>query len=78
MPTYTYRNTKTEETVEIQHSLAEFDAYPAKLGPDWVREISAPAIVGAVGEFHSRLDSGMRDVLKGIKKASGRGNTIKV
>ena len=74
MPTYTYLNSETSELEEHVHKISEMDIFSAA-HPHLTRKIktNSSSIVTGVSQ---RPDSGFRDVLKSIKKASGRGSTI--
>lgn len=37
MPTYTWKNTKTGEIVDVQRSIAAFDRPPPGVPSDWTR-----------------------------------------
>lgn len=72
MPTYTFRDKQTDDVVELQMRISELDVFKEQ-NPHLEQTIGSPNVVR-----HKDLkpDSGWRDVLKGIKKASGRTNTI--
>jgi len=74
MPIYTYLNSESGELEEHVHKIAEMDTFLAA-HPHLTRKITTnkTSIVTGVNQ---RPDAGFRDVLKSIKKASGRGNTI--
>ena len=46
--------------------------------PEWHQVPAAPKIVSGVKGVHSQTSDGFRDVLREMKKGSGRGNTINV
>jgi hypothetical protein len=77
MPQYTIRNTKTEERETV---IMSYEALQEHLNenPDWVQVIGAPKLVSGVGGVLSKNSDGFRDVLREMKKTSGRGNTINV
>jgi len=74
MPTYTYLNNETGEQEEHFHKISEMDDFSSR-HPHLTRIITSNqnSIVTGVNQ---RPDAGFRDVLKSIKKASGRGSTI--
>jgi len=74
MPTYTYLNSETGEQEEHFHKISEMDDFISR-HPHLTRIITSNqnSIVTGV---NLRPDAGFRDVLKSIKKASGRNSTI--
>lgn len=72
MPTYTFKNKNTDEQFDIVLRISQLDEYKAD-HPDLVQVISAQPTVRS---RDMKPDSGFRDVLKSIKKASGRNNSI--
>jgi len=74
MPTYTYFNSESGEIEEHIHKISEMDSF-LEMHPHLTRKITSnkSSIVTGV---NLRPDAGFRDVLKSIKKASGRGSTI--
>tara|TARA_B100001996_G_C18460274_1_gene515783 strand:+ start:168 stop:404 length:237 start_codon:yes stop_codon:yes gene_type:complete len=78
MPTYTLRNKKTHERLEIFCNWSELQE-TLKKDPDLVMVLTTPKIISGVGSVSGRhTDDGWKDTLKEIKKNSGEGNTIKV
>ncbi len=80
--TYDYYCDKCEKTWEEIHSIAERDTPVGKdcgcgKGGKVCRGVCAPGLSyqGSVSAI-KRAGSGWNDVLKGIKKASGKDNTI--
>lgn len=63
MPTYTFRNTKTDEVFDLFMKMAEKDQYLAD-NPDMVSVIGAPLTVTSLD---MKPDNGFRDVLKEIR-----------
>ena len=78
MPTYTFRNIKTNEEKEDFISIAAMEAL-VKEG-EWKQVTGAPTIVSGVGDTGAlrHTDNGWKDMLGQIKKGSGKGNTIKL
>jgi len=72
MPTYVFRNTKTEEYHEEFMSMNDVDQY-LKDNPDLVQELTAPSIVSGVAG--KKPDSSFRDILKNVKREHSRGFT---
>jgi len=77
MPNYTLRNIKTKESFIVTCSYVELQK---KLEEDHnlVQMLITPAVIGGSGSLLSKTSDGWKDHLKEIKKASGKGNTIKV
>lgn len=75
MPTYTMRNRKTDETVDMVLSLSEREKFLEE-NPDWEQCLSAPKTVTTTISTLRRAGDGFKDVLREIKKKSGRDNTI--
>lgn len=63
MPTYTFRNTKTEEVFDLFMKMSEKDQYLTD-NPDMVSVIGAPLTVTSLD---MKPDNGFRDVLKEIR-----------
>lgn len=74
MPTYTFLNSDTGEEFDIVLRIAELDDYKRDHPQLSLVHRSAPRIHRDSGK--QKPDEGFRDVLKSIKKASGRGNNI--
>lgn len=72
MPTYTFKNTDTEEQFDVVMRISELDQYKAD-NPHLTQLLSPATMVSGV---NLKPDNGFRDLLKNIKKGSGRGNTI--
>lgn len=72
MPTYTYLNNETGEVEEHFHKISEMDSF-LETNPHLTRKISATKLVTGINQ---KPNDGWRDVLKSIKKASGRNNTV--
>lgn len=75
MANYTFLDTKTNKEFDISMPISEYDAY-VENNPHLQQVLSAPAIADPTRLGLRKPDSGFRDVLKRIKKASGRRNTI--
>ena len=63
MPTYTFRNTKTEQVFDLFMKMSEKDQYLTD-NPDMVSVIGAPLTVTSLD---MKPDNGFRDVLKEIR-----------
>ena len=66
MPTYIFKNTKTDETYEKFLSMSEREEY-LKDNPEVIQVPTAPNIVGGVGGI--RTDDGFKEVLSKISEA---------
>lgn len=77
MPTYDLRNAETGEVEELIISHAE-KVRLLDSGKYSGEVFSAPKLLGHTNGMLSKTDDSWKDILKTIKKHSGRGNTIKV
>lgn len=75
MPTYDMKNVKTGEVEEMFLKISEKEAMVES--GEWVQVLAPLNIISQQGSTLSKTDNGWRDILKTIKKNSGRGNTIK-
>jgi hypothetical protein len=75
MPNYTFINKQTNEEFDEFMSISELDDF-IKNNPHLEQAISAPSIADPTRLGLRKPDSGFRDVLKRVKKASGRNNTV--
>jgi hypothetical protein len=75
MPTYNFKDSNTGEISEITMRISELDTFREK-NPHLsiIHSSSSINIVRSSGKL--KPDEGFRDVLKSIKKASGRGANI--
>ena len=76
MPTYTLRNKKTKEIEEHFVSIARMKEMKNE-GYEVVH-LTPPSDLGHTDGMLSKTDDSWKDMLKTIKKHSGKGNTIKV
>jgi hypothetical protein len=74
MPTYVLE--KNNEEVEVLCSYEEMKTLCKEHG--YRHLIKAPSMVTDVKSTHTRAGGEWQDLLKSMKKNSGRGNTIKV
>lgn len=72
MPTYTFKHIDTGVVETHLLRISELDQFKAD-NPNLSQIIGSPELVRSVNK---KPDSGFRDVLKSIKKASGRGANI--
>lgn len=75
MPTYVYLNSETGEQEEHIHKISEMDSF-TEANPHLTRQIQSSGFIRGTGVGKAKPDAGFRDVLKSIKKASGKGSTI--
>jgi hypothetical protein len=76
MANYTFYNKKTKKTFDIDMPISELDQYKAQNLHLEQQIKTAPALADPTRLGLNKPDSGFRDVLKRIKKASGRSNKI--
>ena len=77
MPRYTIKDIKHDQEWEIQCSWDELQTILNE-NPDFKQGLSTPNFVTQTGNTVSRTSSDWRDLLKKVKKGSGKGNTINV
>ena len=75
MPNYTFYNKELEEETIISMPMAELDFFLLN-NPHLRQVMTATAIADPTRLGMRKPDSGFRDVLKRVKKASGRNNTV--
>lgn len=74
MPTYTFKDSRTDETVEFKLRISELDNFKSE-NPHLQQVVLSSAQLVS-GTDRMKPDDNFRDVLKSIKKASGRRNHI--
>lgn len=77
MPVYTFKDIQTEEHFEVNMPLEEFKAL-LQGNPEYTQVFKMPATVSGRISSHRLAGQGWQDVLKKIKKNSGKDNTINV
>lgn len=77
MPTYTIKNVKTEEEWDVRCSWDDLQEM-FKENPDWQTVIKPVGLVSQSKGTLTQAGDGWKDVLKSIKKESGKANTINV
>ena len=77
MPTYVFKNSKTEEVEEHIMKIAELDKFKED-NPHLKIQLQPLNPVTDTKDTLTRAGGEWQDFLKGMKKGSGRGNTIKV
>ena len=76
MPLYTIINDKTNETEDLFCSYKDMQKTLKEKGDSWRNIIGMPALVSATGNVVNKTSGDWKDLLKGIKKGSGRGTNI--
>tara|TARA_S200002703_G_scaffold156111_1_gene161160 strand:- start:1196 stop:1462 length:267 start_codon:yes stop_codon:yes gene_type:complete len=76
MPTYVLKNKETEEQFEV---FCQWSDLQKMLEDDknLTQVITAPKIVSGIGNLHSKVPDGFKDVLSRVKKGSAKGNSIR-
>lgn len=77
MPVYTVKNKETEEVVDINCPYAELEEF-LRENQEWIRLLKMPATIGGTVSTLRQAGGDWQDMLKKIKKSSGRDNTINV
>ena len=73
MPSYTFRDKKTDETWDDMMTIAEMEDY-LKKNKNIGLVPAAPLIVGSVGQLDSKTDSGWKDHLNRIAEKHPESN----
>lgn len=74
MPTYNFKNAETGDIIEVILRISQLDQFKAA-NPGLMQVLlAAPPLARDAGNL--KPDNGFRDVLKSIKKASGKGANI--
>lgn len=74
MPSYNFKNNDTGEVTEVILKISELDSFKSDNPHLSQVHLSAPKL--ARDDGRQKPDDGFRDVLRSIKKASGRGANI--
>jgi hypothetical protein len=64
MPTYTFKNVKTNEVFDKFVSISKMESMVES--GEFVQIIGSPLIVDGVGELHGKTDDGFKEVLQKI------------
>ena len=75
MANYTFYNKTTKKEMIVSMPISELDSFK-KLNPHLEQQITVPNIADPSRLGLQKPDAGFRDVLKRIKKASGKRSTI--
>lgn len=75
MPTYVVTDKTNNQSTEVLLSWNDLQTF-LKNNPQYKLELSTPKLVSGVVGISKKTDDGFNDVLKKIKKASGRSNKI--
>lgn len=77
MPVYTVRNDVTEEIMDVNMSYKDLQDF-LHGNPEYSHIFKMPATVTGRMSTHRMAGEGWQDVLKKVKKASGKDNKINV
>jgi predicted nucleic acid-binding Zn ribbon protein len=77
MPIYNFRSTETGEITEVTLRISQLDQYKTDNPQLEQVHLSAPGLTSGNKSARQLAGSDWNDLLKGIKKNSGKGNTIK-
>lgn len=77
MPVYTVKNKETEEVVDINCPYAELEEF-LRENQEWIRLLKMPATIGGTVSTLRQAGGDWQDMLKKIKKGSGKDNTVNV
>lgn len=77
MPVYTVKNKETEEVVDINCPYAELEEF-LRENQEWTRLLKMPATIGGTVSTLRQAGGDWQDMLKKIKKGSGKDNTVNV
>jgi len=77
MPVYTIRNNSTEEYVEVNMPYEDFKEF-LQGNPEFTQVFKMPATVSGRMSTHRMAGEGWQDVLKKVKKGSGKDNSVNV
>ena len=77
MPVYTVKNKETEEVVDINCPYAELEKF-LRENQEWIRLLKMPATIGGTVSTLRQAGGDWQDMLKKIKKGSGKDNTVNV
>lgn len=77
MPTYQFKNTETGEITEKIMSISAMEEYKKENPHMQSYHSGAANIIGHTDGIMSKTSGDWRDLMKSIKKGSGRGDTIK-
>jgi hypothetical protein len=76
MALYTITNDKTDETEDLFCTYEDLQNILEKRGEPWRQVIGTPGFVSHTGNIVNKTSGDWKDLLKGIKKGSGRGTNI--
>lgn len=75
MPTYSFKNRETGDIAEVKLSIVDLDKFKENHPEVELVIVSSTDIVSGVAGTR-KMDDNFKDLLKNIKKHSGRKNTI--
>jgi hypothetical protein len=73
VPTYNFRDKKTNKVTRLQMTIAEMEEFTAN-HPNLEQVVSFPGIVSGIST-RTKPDKGFRSILSNIKKRNPKGNT---
>lgn len=76
MPLYKFEDEETGEIVDVHCSISEIDDVTYQKELDGFVRVWSVNIVSGKSTGLRKMDDGFNDILKDIKKKSGRGSTI--
>jgi hypothetical protein len=78
MPTYTLINKETQEEGTTENITWEKLQEFLSANPKYTQKLTTPGFISDSKSIHRRAGTEWQDMLKHMKKTSGKGNTIKV
>jgi hypothetical protein len=78
MALYTITNDKTDETEDLFCTYEDLQKILEKRGEPWRQVIGTPGFVTHTGNIVNKTSSDWKDLLKAVKKGSGKGANFKI
>lgn len=78
MALYTITNDKTDETEDLFCTYEDLQKILEKRGEPWRQVIGTPGFVTHTGNIVNKTSSDWKDLLKAVKKGSGKGTNFKI
>ena len=78
MALYTITNDKTDETEELFCTYEDLQKILEQRGEPWRQVIGTPGFVTHTGNIVNKTSSDWKDLLKAVKKGSGKGTNFKI
>jgi len=76
MPLYTFQHRETGEVVDRHDTVANYDELEHQMDIDGFDRVWSVNVISGKSTGLRKLDDGFNDILKDIKKKSGKGCTI--